>query len=246
MKLANKVTLVTGASRGIGREIAKVLAMNGAKVGLVARSVENLSRTKEMIDETGGEASIFPTDLRDSNAIEKLYFDVKSLYGGVDILVNNAAVWHDDSRMYYGPLLHEIPLEELEEVINVGILAPMQLTRLIIPGMVKKRVGKILQISGGFSGVRDAIGWLHAYVSKKGIENFTQGLAEELREFEIQVNCISPWYVNTEPVQKFLSEEIDEALDPKDVGKLALYLVSSESDNLTGQVILIRNKQDHG
>jgi len=245
MKLQGKTAIVTGASRGIGREIAKAIAANGGRVGLVGRSVEGLKETQKSILGSGGEAKIFPTDLRDERAINKLASDVKEVWGDIDILVNVAGVWHNGNIMYYGPHLEDTPAEQVNEVLDVGIRAPMLLTRLLIPGMIRKKRGKILQISGGFAGAKDAIGWPHYYVSKKAIEHFTEGLAEELREHEIQVNCISPWFVATEPVYKFFPEEAEKALDPVEVAKFAIFLLSEDADHITGAVIILRNKSDH-
>jgi 3-oxoacyl-[acyl-carrier protein] reductase len=246
MNLKDKNAIVTGASRGIGREIAKVIAANGGKVALIARSKDALLETKSMVDSYGGESLVLPVDLRDEKAVGQVVETVTRTWEHVDIIVNNAAAWHNDARMYYGPRLWETPTTEIDEVLDVGIKAPIYLTRALLPGMIERKSGKILQVSGGFAGIKDAIGWLHCYVQKKAIEHFTEGLAEELRIHEIQVNCISPWYVATEPVHQFLAEQIQNAIEPEEVAKLALFLMSTESDHITGQVILIRNKLDHG
>jgi 3-oxoacyl-[acyl-carrier protein] reductase len=122
----------------------------------------------------------------------------------------------------------------------------MLLARQFLPHMIQQRAGKILQISCGFAGPHEAAGWLHYYVTNKAIEAFTRGLAYEARAHEVQVNCIAPWFVATEPVHRFFPGEADRALDPKDVARLAAFLLSREADHISGQVIELRSQRDHG
>lgn len=243
MRFQGKTALVTGASRGIGREIARAIDAEGARVGLVARSRDGLEQTRTLLK---NDASVFPADLRDGSAIERLAESVQASFGNMDILVNAAGAWHDGETTYQGPRLDETPAERIEEVIDVGLKASFLLTRLLLPQMILRKSGKILQISCGFAGPQEARGWLHYYVTNKAIEAFTQGLASELRQFEIQVNCIAPWFVATEAVQRFYPEESNKALDVREVARLATFLLSSEADNISGQVIELRSKLDFG
>lgn len=240
-KLRNKTAVVTGASTGIGREIAKAIAIHGGYVALVGRSVSGLKETKKQIRRLGGEVKIFIADLRRKQDIEKLATDVLEEYGGVDIIVNVAGVWHDAEKVYYGPPLWETPVEQINEVLDVGIRAPMLLTRALLPNMIQKRQGKILQISGTFES--GASGWLHYYVSKKALEHFTVGLSEELRPHKIQVNTISPSDTLTEAYRKFFPDaKEEECLSPVNVANLAIFLLSENADHITGSCTVIRNK----
>ena len=142
MDFSGKVAVVTGASGGLGRAIAVALGTAGAQVGLVAQP----------------EAHVFCADLRDEKAIDTLGDSVDAAFGAVDILVNCAGVWHDEQTRYHGPPLVETPVERIHEVLEVGIRAPLLLTRMLLPGMVKKGTGKILQISADFSGPHDGVG----------------------------------------------------------------------------------------
>lgn len=245
MKFKDKVAIVTGASRGIGRAIAQEVACHGGHVGLVARSVDGLETTRELILHDGGKAWSFPIDLRNEQEISQLVSKVSETLGVVDMLVNCAGVWHNQKKVYLGPHLEDTPPEQIDEVLDVGIRAPMLLTRLFLPGMIQKRRGKILQISGGFSGTADAVGWLHYYVSKKALEHFTEGLAEELREHEIQVNCISPWFVNTDPSRRFFPEKAKFAISPIEIAKFAIFLLSEKADHISGSVIPLRDRVDY-
>lgn len=237
MKLKDTTVVVTGASIGIGRAIAQAIGAKGARVALVGRNVEGLGITQTAIQNLGGEARIFVTDLRSAEAIQKLASDVQSLWGDVDILANIAGAWHNEERTYFGPL-HDRPVEEIDEGIAINIRAPMLLSRCLIPGMITKKQGKIINLSGIFP----EFGYkhLHYYVSKTAVETFTIGLATELRQHNIQVNCISPGEVNTKAIQKFFPEYNDKAISPDIVAKLALFLLENDvADYITGEIIVI-------
>ena len=247
MDFSGKVALVTGASGGIGREIAVALGAAGAQVGLVARSRQGLEDARRLVGQPG--TQVYCTDLRDEKAIEKLGESVKASFGAIDILVNAAGVWHDERTKYHGPRLSETPVEQIHNVLEVGVRAPFLLTRLLLPGMARRRTGKILQISAAFAGgPQGGVGWLHYYVANKAIEAFTEALADELREHNIQVNCIAPWFVATEAVQRFYPSESQTqmALQPLELAQVAMFLLSSGADHITGQVIEVRSKHDHG
>ena len=240
MKLEGKSAVVTGASIGIGREIAKAVAANGGRVGLVARSTNRLKETQHLIQNSGGEARVFPTDLRDEKSINNLASDVLGNWGDVDILVHVAGCWHNSNQSYAGVPLVDMPAERINEGLDVQIRAPMLLTRLFLPGMIRKKQGKILSITGTFP--RQGIGWLDYYVSKLALEHFTIGLAQELREHEIQVNALSPDLTATEAAYRYYPEDVKTAVSPTEVAKLAIFLLSEDSDDITGQSIVIRNK----
>ena len=258
MELRNTSAVVTGASVGIGRAIAAGLASEGARTALIARSSNGLAETASLVEEAGGEALVCPTDLRDVDAVQKTVSRILTAWGKVNVIANVAGVWHDETRAFSGPLLHETPADEILAVLDVGIRAPMILTSALLPGMVGHQVlsdarspeyrprpvsGFVLNISGTFSS--GGAGWLHYYVSKKAIEAFTVGLAQELRPFEIQVNCISPADVATEPYKRFYPEHAESALQPEEVAEFALQLMRDSHRHLTGQVIELRNRADH-
>jgi NAD(P)-dependent dehydrogenase (short-subunit alcohol dehydrogenase family) len=244
LRLEGKTAVVTGASRGIGREIALAIGREGAVVNLVARSRPGLEETKALIGQP--RTGIFCADLRNEGEIEGLAQSIHSRCKCVDILVNVAGVWHDDEHKYQGPRLAETPVGQIDEVLEVGLRACFLMTRSMVPGMIDRRSGKILQISCGFAGPHEAVGWLHYYVTNRAIEAFTQGLAAELREHEVQVNCIAPWFVATEAVRRFYPVESEKALRPCEVAKLATFLVSADADHISGQVVELRSKLDAG
>jgi 3-oxoacyl-[acyl-carrier protein] reductase len=240
MRLKNKKAVVTGTSTGIGQAIALAIASEGGYVGLLGRNANGLQQTSEAIKRLGGQSKIFATDLKSEVDIELACSAILKVWGGVDIVANVAGVWHDATTVYYGPHLNETPSAQINEVLDVGIRAPMLLTRLLLPAMIEKRSGKILNISGTFS--HGGSGWLHYYVSKKAIEYFTFGLADEMRQHQIQVNCISPSDVATEALKKFFPEDAKTALAPEEVAKMALFLLSEEAQHITGQIVVIKSK----
>ena len=244
MQLTGKTALVTGASRGIGREIAVAFGRHGARLALVSRSRQDLDETRRLIG--GQNASVFRADLRSEEEINQLGESVHASLGEVDILVNAAGVWHDAAGKYQGPLLPDTPAGQIREVVEVGLHASFLLARLFVPDMIHRGGGKILQISCGFAGPHEAVGWLHYYVTNKAIEAFTEGLAAELRPHSIQVNCMAPWFVATEAAVRFYPAQSQTALDPADVARLAVFLASSDADHISGQVIGIRSKLDFG
>lgn len=241
MNLRDKRVLVTGASRGIGRAIALAAAEEGAELALTARTASGLQETQSLIEAAGGRAHVFPADLRSGHEIETLASEAMDRLGSIDMIAHVAGVWHDDATAYWGVPLAELPPEQIDEVLDVGIRAPMQLTHLLLPQMISRGQGKILAISGTFAS--GGAGWLHYYVSKLALEHMVVGLAQELRPCGIQVNCVSPSDVATDVLKRFFPEDAETALEPEEVAKLAMFLMSEAADNITGQVIVIKSKR---
>lgn len=237
MKLEDATAVVTGASMGMGQAIAQAIGAKGAKVALVGRDADGLRKTRETIRNSGAKAEIFITDLQDTQAIDKLAAEVQSLWGSADILANIAGAWHDEDKTYFG-CLHDRPVDEIDKGIDVNLRAPMLLSRVFIPGMIAKKQGKIINLSGVFP----EFGYKHIpyYVTKTAVETLTIGLGTELRKHNIQANCISPGEVNTKPIRQFFPEYKDKAISPDIVAKVALFLLENEAaDYITGEVIVV-------
>lgn len=240
MKLKDKTAVITGASIGIGRAIAVKLASEGAKTMLLARSKDGLEKTLGLVKQAGGKGKTFCVDLRSVAEIKKFAQDIEKSEGGINILVNVAGIWHSRDRVYYGIEFADYSTDEILDTYAVGLTAPTILSHEFITLM--RQGGKIINISGTFES--GAKGWLPYFVSKKAIEDLTVGLSHELRNRQIQVNCISPSDVATESYKKFFPEDAtpDNALQPEDVARLALFLASKEADHITGQVIVIKQR----
>lgn len=234
-----KVYVVTGASTGIGRAICIELSSTNACFALVGRNMDGLKQTQNEIEQLGAKAEIFIADLRYD--AEKVAKQIVQKYKEISAIFNVAGVWHGDNSVFYGPMIWETNTDEIENVLSVGIVAPIIFTKTLLPTMVKKQRGKVIQVSGTFE--NGAKGWLHYYVSKKAIEDFTIGLSEELRESQIQVNTICPSDTLTDAYKKYYPDvDKDYCNSPQDIAKLAKYLVSDAADNITGQCFVVRSK----
>lgn len=166
-------------------------AMAEAKVVIVGRCEATLIETKAL----AGRPELVKfclADVRQDEDIAKIADFMHREMGSVDILMNIAGVWHDETRKYHGPRVEETAAEQIREVLEVGLHGGFLLTRAPLPDLIRKNGGKILFISCGFAGPQEAVGWLHYYVTNKAIDVMTERLAAELREHEIQVNCVSP------------------------------------------------------
>lgn len=239
MGLANTTAVVTGASTGIGRAIAVELGSRGAAVALLGRSEAGLTETRRLVTEAGGTGEAIKVDLRDVHALTAVAEQVGK-GPRISVIANVAGVWHNGDRVYHGPRLHKTPVEETLEVLDVGLRAPMVLTALLLPFMVGAGDGHVINISGTFSS--GGKGWLHYFVSKKALEEFTKGLADELRDQGVQVNCVCPADVATDALVKFFPEDAASALTARDIAEVVGMLLTPVARNITGQVIEVRSR----
>jgi NAD(P)-dependent dehydrogenase (short-subunit alcohol dehydrogenase family) len=243
MQNINGYALITGGSSGMGRAIGVALAKAGVTVVLTGRNRMQLEEVAGLVSSAGGKAEVIAADLRSQANLIHLEKEVRKLTSELRVLVHAAGVWHDESKVFAGVPLVDTPEDQIRNVLEVGIVAPMVLTRSLLPLMIPHKRGKILSISGTFSA--GGAGWLHYYVSKLALEHFTVGLAQELRQHEIQVNCISPSDTDTEALRRFFPDDAATAIKPEEIGKLAVFLCSNNADHITGQSIVVKNKHSH-
>ena len=237
--LTGKVALVTGASRGIGSAIAKKLALNGASV-IINYSKDDIgaNNTLKEITKSGGYAKTIKKDISYySNCIE-LINEVITTFGKIDILVNNAGITKDT-------LLIRMKKEDFEQVINVNLVGTFNVTKNVIPYMMKAHSGRIINISS-VVGICGNAGQTNYAASKAGIIGFTKSLAKEVASRNILVNAIAPGFIQTN-MTDVLKEEIKQEIaknipmqrmgDAKDVANVVKFLASRDSSYITGQVI---------
>jgi 3-oxoacyl-[acyl-carrier protein] reductase len=225
MALNTRFAIITGASSGIGSAIAMQLSNEDIHLVLAGRNHIKLQELKAQLSSRNINADVIQSDLSSQEGINGFIQNVKRVYKTIDVLINVAGIWHDDSEAYAGRSYETFDQKVIIDTMNVGTLAPMLLVHALIPLMPKK--SKIVNISGTFeSGAR---GWLPYYVSKRAMEDFTIGLKEELEDKDIQVNCVSPSDVATDAYKKFFPEYIKDAVDP--------VLIAKQVDVLLTQIL---------
>tara|TARA_B100000965_G_scaffold392194_1_gene401472 strand:+ start:1039 stop:1770 length:732 start_codon:yes stop_codon:yes gene_type:complete len=232
---SNKTALVTGASRGIGKTIAIMLAKNGMKVIGVATSKESLKSIE-------GIKNILPfcCDISDEKSIEELYNFVKKNANTIDILVNNAGIHMDN-------ILLRMKTDEWHKVLDVNLNGPFYLTKILLKDMIKNKNGRIINISS-ISGTDGNKGQSNYSASKGGLLAFTKSLAKEVGRRNITVNCIAPGVIETDMISDLTDTVKNDYLDriplkkfgkPEDIGKMILFLSSDEASYITGQTFYI-------
>lgn len=238
MKIENKHAVVTGASTGIGRAVAVALAKQGVTVGLLARSVDGLNKTLKLVEEVGGQGKIFPLDLRNTSDIYNLTKSLKDQWNRIDILVNVAGIYHDETHAYYDKPFEKYSMNEILNTYEVGFTGPTLLTHALLPLMPKG--SHIINLSGTFE--NGAKGWLPYYASKRALEDFTVGLSQDLKDKGIFVNGISPSDTATESYKKFFPQFIDEAMDPTIIGDFVASLCSRHNPP-TGKIFVLKKSK---
>ena len=235
----NKIALITGATRGIGKQIAITLAENGFDIALNYRKEnEDLENTKMEIEKLGRKCVAVKGDVSSYEDCENFVKEVIAQYGKIDVLVNNAGITKDT-------LLMRMKKEDFEDVLNVNLVGTFNVTKNVIPYMMKERNGRIINISS-VVGIAGNAGQTNYSASKAGIIGFTKSLAKEVASRNILVNAVAPGFIETN-MTDVLKDEIKENIkkniplkrmgNAKDVANLVNFLASNESSYITGQVI---------
>ena len=237
--LKGKVALVTGAARGIGKEIALTLAKAGAAVIVNYNgSKERAEAVVKEIEDMGGSATAYKCNVADDKESAQMVADVLAQYGKVDILVNNAGITRDN-------LIMRMTEEDYDAVLDTNLKGAFHMIRHLSRAFIKQRSGKIINISS-VSGVMGNAGQANYAASKAGLIGLTKSVARELASRNICVNAVAPGFIQTE-MTDVLSESVQDNLkkmiplgkmgSPEDVANMVLFLAGENSDYITGQVI---------
>lgn len=239
--LKDKVAIITGSNRGIGKEIAKKLANLGANIVLNYRSnEEEATNVEEEIKALGVEVIKVKGDISKYEDVENLISTAKEKFGKIDILVNNAGITKDQ-------LLIRMKEKDFDDVINVNLKGVFNCLKAISPVMIKQRSGKIVNISS-VVGITGNAGQVNYAASKAGVIGMTKSLAKELGARGINVNAVAPGFIQTDMTNSLsdkYKEQISNSIPLKrfgtteDVANVVAFLVSDMASYITGQVINI-------
>jgi 3-oxoacyl-[acyl-carrier protein] reductase len=233
MKLQGKVAIVTGGSRGIGRAIALVFAKEGAKTVIAARSMVDTQKVAQEILELKQEGLAMQIDVSKGQDVARMVNQTLQRFGTIDILVNNAGINLPKRNVV------DLTVEEWEQVLTVNLTGAFLATKATLPTMMKRRRGKIINISsrGGRVG---AAGRGPYRASKAALINFTETVAAEVREYGIDVNAICPGAVDTGMIDEISlgrKAELGHLIHPDEIAKVGLFLASDESSAISGTAI---------
>jgi 3-oxoacyl-[acyl-carrier protein] reductase len=253
MKLADRVALVTGAAKGMGADICRTLAREGAALALAARDVPPLEKLAAEIQGAGGRALVTPCDVTDEAAVERMVARALAAYGRIDILVNAAGVT--------GPIetpVHQIRADDFRAVLEANVVGTFLPIKHVLPGMIERRYGKIVNISGT-SGLR-GYKYRTAYSSSKwALRGLTRTVALEAGPHNVNVNALHPGIVAGDRMDKLCREKarkrgwtpeqvhqeyvnemaLRRVTTARDIANAVLFLASDDSANMTGQSVTV-------
>lgn len=236
--MSRKIVLVTGASRGIGRAIAERFAADGHFVIGTATSEKGAHAIEEYLGESGGIGRVL--NVGDDVAIDKLFEEIDSVYGTLNVLINNAGITKDG-------LLMRMKDEDWASVIDTNLTSIYRMSRRAVKGMMKARSGRIINITSVVGQMGNA-GQANYAASKAGVEGFTRALAREIGSRGVTVNCVAPGFVETD-----MTEELDERLissmldavpmgrmgQPHEIAAAVAFLASDDASYITGEVLAV-------
>ncbi len=233
----DKIVVVTGANRGLGKAIAEVFAWEGAVVLLLGRSRDALLEVEEELRTKGGRADHCVCDLSTDEHIYAAVDEILKKYGRIDVLVNNAGIETDL------PFI-KMPMELFDEMMRFNFRQLAVMTKAVLPAMMERKYGSIVNIASaaGERGLPESTAYS---ASKAAVINFSQTLAEELRPYHIRVNCLNPGLLDTElfwqsATKDYLLEKCGDIISLETLGYSAVFLASDLSDGLTCQSVTVR------
>ena len=241
MLLENKVALITGATRGIGKQIALAFAREGAQIAFTGRSLnEHAIATREELTQLGVRVQFYPSNAADFAAAQEVVNQVVKDFGHLDILVNNAGITQDT-------LLMRMTEQQWDQVIDVNLKSVFNFTPAVTPIMMRQRSGSIISLSS-VVGINGNAGQANYAASKAGIIALMKSVAKELGPRGIRANAIAPGYILTDMTEALNEETRNQFVSiipmrragkPEEIAKVALFLASDLSSYVSGQVIQV-------
>ena len=235
----SKVALITGASKGIGKQIALTLAQNGYDIALNYRTLDdNVTNLEKEIKSFKQDCLLVQGSVNNYDEVEKMVKKVIDHFQKIDVLVNNAGIIKDS-------LLIRMSLENFEDVINTNLIGTFNVSKTVVSYMLKQKYGRIINISS-VVGISGNAGQCNYAASKAGIIGFTKSLAKEVGSKNILVNAIAPGFIETDMTKQISQENAEKIKEdiplkrmgkPEDVANLVKFLASDDSSYITGQVI---------
>lgn len=243
--LENKVAIITGAAKGLGKAITLRFAQEGAKVVAVTdRDMEGLAGTKKEIEAMGGDVTTLKVDVSSEADTRKMAEETISAYGTIDILVNNAAIFYGLQRQSF----LDISVEEWDRLMSVNVKGMWLCAKAAVPRMKEQKNGRVINI-GSSVAFMSHFGFTHYLTSKAAIIGLTRSMAGELGEYGITVNNVGPGTIMTEARKVYTSKEsamekaqaqlIKRPPVSEDITGMVVYLASDESSMMTGQTVVI-------
>jgi 3-oxoacyl-[acyl-carrier protein] reductase len=238
MRLQDKVAIITGAANGLGLSAVEIFAGEGAKVALTDFNAEQGTLRANELREKGYDVTFFQVNVADRQSVEEMVSNVKEVYGGIDILVNNAGITRD-------AMVWKLSVEDFQKVIDVNLTGVFHCTQAVLPTMIEKGWGRIINTSS-VSGVYGNIGQTNYAAAKAAVVGMTKSWAKELGRKGINVNAVAPGFMNTNMTAKVPEKVLDQLKktiplgrlgDPEDIGYAYLFLASNESNYVNGTVL---------
>ena len=237
--LRGKCAIVTGASMGIGRAIAQALAREGVGVVITSRGksgkTDALFSVQKEIQTSGGRAAAVRADVSREEDVKRLVEKAREEFGRVDILVNNAAIFPH----YHLPLV-DLPVESWDQIMAINLRGVFLCLKAVLPLLIDQKGGSIINISS-IAAVRAGKERIAYGVSKAGVERMTFGLADEVREYNIAVNALSPIGLTDTPSARvtFPGQDIDRWVQPEDMARAAVWLARQTASTFTGKAVMV-------
>ncbi|MEH7223733.1 SDR family oxidoreductase [Bacillus sp. JJ1566] len=228
--MKNKVVMITGASKGLGKALSLAFAKEGATLAICARTKESLLKVKQEAESFGATVLAVTADVSKSRDVERFVALAEEAFGKIDILINNASMLGPSPI----PLLLDYPEEDFMEVLRVNALSPFSVTRRVVVGMLQRNQGSIINVTSEAGHIGYA-GWGAYGISKFAVEGLTETWADELSETGVRINMVDPGEMDTEMHQLAVPNCDYPLAKPEDVVDIFLYLASDQSKGINGK-----------